>query len=428
MSKFQLTLSIVFGAFIILAVILFSVYKGSSEARADIVVWGPVPETQFNQLVSTAGLNTKLLMYNYVEKSEATLEKDFTEALATGSGPDLIILPSSLVYKDRNKLLEIPYTSISKGDYQNTFIDEGDLFLSQNGIYALPFEVDPMVLYWNKSSFASAGLAKPIAYWDEIYAASNSLTVKDAAGNITKSVIALGETKNIPHAKDILSLLMLQAGAHITELLNDIGLQATLSSSQNLPVNPAGAAVDFYTQFSDPQKPFYSWNRSLLPAQSSFLVGDSAMYLGFASEYKTLKAKSPTLNIGIASVPQSRTSAGNVTYGKLYGIAISRQSKNVSAALSAALGLISNASQSALTGISGLPSVRRDLLSARQTDPALQVFSTAAIQSKGWIDPNAAATETVFKNLIDNVTSGRARTTEAVLQAEGELQAVIDSK
>lgn len=427
MSKFQLTLSIVFGAFIIIAVVLFSLYKGTSKGKVNVVVWGSMPATQFNQLIYTGNLNTNLVSYTYVEKSEDAIENDFTEALATASAPDLIILPSSLVYKDRTKLYEIPYSSVSQGNYQNTFIDEGDIFLDSSGIYALPFEVDPLVLYWNKSAFSSAGLAKPISYWDEIYNASGRLTVKDAAGNITKSVMALGETKNIPHAKDILTLLMLQAGSSITEQ-GQSGLQSTLLSNQNLPINPAGAAVDFYTQFSDPQKPFYSWNRSLLPAQSSFLVGDSSMYIGYASELKTLKAKSPTLNIGIAPVPQSRTSAGVMTLGKLYGIAISRQTADPAATLSAALTLVSNASQTLLTGISGLPPVRRDLLSTNPTDPAAQVFYTAALQSKGWIDPDAVATNQVFVDLIDSVTSGRARTSDAINQANSALQAVIDNK
>lgn len=427
MSKFQLGLLAVFGAFIVIAVILFSVYRGSSKGRADITIWGTMPAGEFNAIATNAGLNTKQVTYTYVEKREATLDRDFTEALATAAGPDLIILPQSSVYKNREKLVQIPYSRVGQGDYQNTFIDIANTFLGSQGIYALPYMIDPLVLYWNRDTFSTAGLTKPIGYWDELYAAAERFTVKDAAGNITRSVMALGETRNIPHAKDIISLLMLQAGSPIVEVTSG-GLRSALASNQGLPINPTSAAVDFYTQFSNPAKPYYSWNRSLLPALSSFSVGDSAMYVGFASELKSIRAKSPTLNIGVASVPQSRTSRNAITYGKLYGIGISRQAKDPAAALSAALALVSQAAQSALTEITGLPPVRRDLLSARPSDAALQAFYTAAIQSRGWIDPNPAESDKIFKEMIDSVTSGRARTTEAVQQADSALQAVIDNR
>jgi ABC-type glycerol-3-phosphate transport system substrate-binding protein len=427
MSKFQLGLLAVFGAFIVIAVILFSVYRGSGSGLSRITVWGSMTSADFNSIVSEAGLNTKEVAYTYVEKREATLDQEYTEALATNSGPDLIILPQSSVYKNREKLLQIPYSSVSQGDYQNTFIDVANTFMGSQGIYAIPFFIDPLVLYWNKDTFSSAGLVKPVGYWDELYAAADKFTVKDSAGNITKSVMALGETKNIPHAKDILSLLMLQAGSPIVEV-NSTGLNSALSSNQGLPLNPTSAAVDFYTQFSDPAKPFYSWNRSLLPALSSFSVGDSAMYVGFASELRSLRAKSPTLNIGLATVPQSRTSKNVITYGKLYGVAISRQAANPGAALSAALSLASSGAQAALVKTTGLPPIRRDLLSVRQSDQALQVFYTAAIQSRGWIDPNPSGTDKIFRELIDSVTSGRARTSEAVQQADNSLQALIDGR
>jgi ABC-type glycerol-3-phosphate transport system substrate-binding protein len=426
MSKFQLTLLIVFGAFIMIAVLVFSLYRGSAGSASHITIWGPMPASDFTRLVNDAKLNSKTLSITYIEKSEGTLDRDYTEALARGTGPDLVILPHSLVYKTRQKLMQIPYASVSRGDYENTFIDEGDIFLDANGIYALPFAIDPLVMYWNKATFSSAGLAKPIGYWDELYAATEKLTVKDSAGNITKSAMALGETKNIPHAKDILTLLMLQAGSPIA-VNEPYGLVSHLASNENLPINPAGAAIDFYTQFSNSSKPFYSWNRSLLPAQNSFAVGDSAMYIGFASELKSIRAKSPTLNIGVAPVPQSRTSGSSISFGKLYGIAISKSTTDAKGALNAALLLISNSTQSVWTGITGLPPVRRDLLSIKQNDSAMQVFYTAAIQAKGWLDPDGSATQKVFTDTINAVTSGRSRTTEAVFDANTALQAVIDN-
>lgn len=428
MSKFQIILLSVFGVAIVAAVLVFSLYRGGSSTSANLSVWGTLPAEEFIAFLSDARLNqNKNISFTYTEKPAATIDRDFTEALATGKGPDLIILPETLVRKETKKLMRIPFASVSEADYKNTFIEEGNIFLDQSGAYALPIAIDPMVLYWNRDVFASAALAKPIGYWDEMYAASEKLTQRDAAGNITKSAIALGETKNIPHAKDILAMLILQAGNPITT--NDsFGYRSVLSQSFNTPVVPAHAAVEFYTQFSNPQKPFYSWNRSLLPALSSFSVGDSAMYLGFASEYKNIRAKSPTLNVGVARVPQSRTSPNVMTLGRLYGVSVTIGTKNPAAALQGALLLVSNQMAAKLSSLTGMPPARRDLLATRPSDEAGAAFYTAALQSRGWIDPDGAETAKIFTTLIDAVTSGRSATTEAVGNADQALQAVIDNQ
>src|SRR3989344_4017322 len=191
-------------------------------------------------------------------------------------------------------------------------------------------------------------------YWDEIYASAANLSKRDAAGNLVLSVMALGEARNIPHAKDILSLLLLQAGTPITGLVNR-ELRSQISLNFGTPVLPGEAALDFYTQFSNPTKVYFSWNRSLIDAQTHFTSGDSAYYLGFASELRALRSKNPTLNFGFSLVPQSRVSGKTVTFGRLRGIAISRGSKNPSAALAVALKLVSKEASQALSEILMLP-------------------------------------------------------------------------
>jgi len=425
MSKFQLILLIVFGAFIVVAVILFSMSRGGGVALPNIVIWGDIPASSFNGLLDTSGLrNSPAAIIQYVEKPNATFDADFTEALALGSGPDLVILSQENFWKERNKLALIPSSSISQKDFTSTFIEEGELFYNQDGTYALPLIVDPLVLYWNRDLFSKASIALPPKFWDEIYGYAQKLTEKDNAGNITKSAIALGEAKNVPNNKDILSLLMLQAGTPITSMTNG-NLQTEFNNSFGLPINPAQAALDFYTQFSNPAKPFYTWNRSLKSAGTAFTSGDSAMYIGYASELKNLMAKNPTLNLGIALLPQSRISNKAITFSRLSAVAIVRNSKNSSAALNVALSLVSKDVMTSLSKILSLPPTRRDLLSTKPTDLAQSVFYDAAIQSKGWLDPDDSKTTQIFTDMIDSVTSGRARTSEALSTAGDQINALI---
>lgn len=429
MSKFQIVLLVVFGAFIILAVILFSRSRGSGGADAgQLQVWGTLSSYEFNNMVTAAGLvKNGVPTFAYTEKAEGKIDSDFTEALAEGRGPDLVILSLENLLKERNKLFLIPNASVKPSDFVSTFINEGELFQNSEGSYALPMYVDPLVLYWNRDLFNAAAFAKPPVYWDEIYTFVTKLTTKDNAGNITASAMALGEAKNIPHAKEILSLLMLQAG---TPIVNRVGveLRAALNENFGQPQIPAQAALDFYTQFANPQKTFYSWNRSLPSADSSFASGKSAMYLGFASELSVLRAKNPTGDISVAPVPQSRASGKIITFGKIYGVAISRSARDIAAALIGATTLVSKASVSALVGATTLVPARRDILSNKPSDQAGFVFYGAALQSRGWLDPDALKTKKIFTDMIESVTSGRARVDESVNNANSSVNALLEQK
>lgn len=426
MSKFQIVLLCVFGFFILVAVVVFAFYRGGSSSQATVTVWGSIPSEDFNLLYSTGGLpQDNNLTINYVEKKATTLESEFTEALASGRGPDLIILPQDELWRNKSKLIAVPYTSVSAKDFTDTYVEAAELYLLPEGIYGFPITIDPLVLYYNRDMLSSAAISKPVGYWDEVYNSTLTLSKRDAAGNLVKSAVALGETKNIAHAKDILALLMLQAGTPITAFQGS-DLRSVLSYNFDLPVAPAVSALDFYTQFSNPTKQYYSWNRALPEAQTRFTSGDLAYYIGYASELRTLKSKNPTLNFGVVSVPQSRVSGKIVTAARLQAISISRGTTNPGAALTAALRLVASGSSQIIANSLALPPARRDLLSKRPTDSIYPIFYNAALQAKSWVDPNASGTEKVFDDMIDAVTSGRARTVEAVTSANTQLEALTN--
>jgi ABC-type glycerol-3-phosphate transport system substrate-binding protein len=426
MSKFQIILLALFGFFILAAVLVFSLYKGgNSSQQATVTVWGTLPANVVNGLTRSAPFRNTETSIQYRELSPATLQAAFTEALAVGEGPDLIILPQDEVWAARAKLTAIPYASVSERSFADAFAEGGETFLSASGIYALPLATDPLVLYYNRDLLSTAGIAKPLAYWDEIYAQAAKLTVRDAAGNITQTAIALGETRNIANFKDILSLLFLQAGSTITEWAPSGTLRSSLLANPGLPVSPAESALDFYTQFANPSKPFYSWNRSLPEAQTAFASGDAAYYVGFASELASIKRKSPTLNFAVAPVPQSRVANRALTAGKIYGVALVRGSRNQEAALAAALQLVSAESVSELVKLIDLVPARRDLLASAPTDAFGPVFYQAGLQARGWLDPNPAETRAAFQEAVEGVTGGRLRLSQALAALSEKLDKLI---
>lgn len=425
MSKFQLGLLILFGFCIVAAVFIFSRTQNTADLSAKLTVWGSISAYDFSSMLSGSGLDkSKTVSFTYVEKRADTLDSELTEALAEGKGPDIVILPVESLLRQKSKLLLIPNASVKPALFSQTFITEGELFQTSEGTYALPLFVDPMVLYWNRSLLAKAGLATPPVYWDQIYDYIAKLTTKDAAGNIVASAIALGESRNIPHVKDILSLLMIQAGSPIVASTAS-GMRAALNASGGSATNPAQAALSFYTQFADPTKSFNTWNRSLLAADTNFAAEKSAMYLGFASELPTLKAKNPTLDLGIAPVPQSRVSGRSETFGRLYGAAIARGALNPSAALEGVIALAGKDAAGTIAKSTSLIPARRDILANTPGDPAGFVFYSAALQSRGWLDPDAAKTQKIFSDMAESVTSGRARVEGAVSTANNALDALL---
>jgi len=427
MTPFQLVLTGIFATFIIIGVAFFALFRGGNNSGpvSNVAIWGLMSESQFSQLLETTGLSENpSFKITYARANPDTYDQDFIEILARGQAPDLIMIPHTSLLRHRDKLLAIPYTSYPERDFRNNFIQEGEIFLSPDGVLALPIIVDPLVMYWNRTLFSNAGIAVPPKYWDEFFNLTERMVKKDQAFNITQATLAFGEYQNVTNAKAILSTLIMQAGSPIATRTGD-SVSSVLSSTFNQPIIPAEAAVNYYTEFSNPVKSFYSWNRSLPSSRDYFTAGDLAVYFGFASELDFISAKNPNLNFDAAVVPQSRGGAETITFGNIMGLAIPRASQNPSAAFAVASLLTSLESIQEVSLLVGLPPVRRDVLSNKPSDPFLATFYDSALWSRGWLDPDRNATSQIFKTMIESITSGQKRVSGAVQEASSSLQKLL---
>jgi ABC-type glycerol-3-phosphate transport system substrate-binding protein len=423
---FQLVILILFGAFIIGGVLFFVVFKGSSNAVANagsVTIWGTIPNGEISSALSTIQRKTSgLAGVTYTEKDPATYDSDILNAFATGNGPDLILLDQDQLISYSKRIILIPFSSYSERTFRDTFFDEAGLLVFPSGIAGVPFAYDPIVMYWNRDMFASAGIVNPPAYWDEMLTDVPKLTETNDNNDVLKSGLAFGESTNVDHFKDILSLLMLQAGSPITTVGSGGDVSLSLeSNTENNGQYPGDAALQFFTQFSNPIKTVYSWNRALPDARQEFLSGDLAIYFGYASEYKDLKAANPNLNFDLAAVPQSRTASHRSSTGKMTFFAIPKLSKNQNGAFIAALGLTTAEAEGLFIVDSKLPPVRRDLLSETPDDAYQSVLYDSAIIAHGWLDPNPTASTAIFARMIDEVTSGAKQVSSAVSEADAAL-------
>lgn len=431
LSTFQIILFVILGFAIIIGVLVFSFQRSKSEnTSAPVTMWGTLPGTVIRELSEKINeAKRDSLVLNYVEFTAEEFEAKLIEALASGTGPDLIVLNDDLLVKHENKLAIIPYESFPQKTFKDTFIEAGDILLKKDGIVGFPWVVDPLVMYYNKSILNSEGVAVPPKFWDEVLALVPTLVKKDATFNISRAVVSFGEFRNVTNAKDIFATLVMQAGNPIVtrnyapaETFERTEFISIFADRLGFNLVPAEAALTFFTQFSNPAKASYSWNRGLPSSQAMFLSGDLIFYFGFASEYEILQRKNPNLNFDVAIIPQSRTVQNQkTTYGDLYMVGLIKNSPNIASAFNAAYMLTLPENIATLSSIMNLPPVRRDLLVGKNDNAALQTFYSSALITKPFVDPSVKDTTAIWTNMVESIVSGRSSESDAVLRADSEM-------
>jgi ABC-type glycerol-3-phosphate transport system substrate-binding protein len=203
------------GIAIIGAVIMFAVNtaRGPVSTNGVVVMWGTLSQNSFSSVLQ--GLENdgnKIDGLKYVEKDPTTLNDELLDAIVEGSAPDLVLLDEKQIITNQKRMKTIPFTSFPLRDYQDRFIDESSLYITDEGIIGFPFLVDPVVMFYNKNILANAGYSKPPQTWTEVLAIAPTLTQKDSSFNISKSTIALGSFDNVTNSKNIFWTLVLQAG------------------------------------------------------------------------------------------------------------------------------------------------------------------------------------------------------------------------
>ncbi len=429
-KSIQIIILTVFGAFAIVGLVMFATYsnKSKSENIGRVVIWGTVDQTIMSKYLEALRTNDekfKNVLY------AAYPEKDFllkvTDALASGEGPDVIILNNEELLKYKSKLYPIPYKTFDKRRYKDTFIPGAEVFMSPDGIYAVPFAVDPMVLYWNRDIFADNAYVEPPKLWREVPEMSRKMTERDKANNILLATIALGTYNNIQNAKGIIATLLMQIGSGITKYNVDTGrIYSGLTD-----INQSSKAFKFYTAFANPVSNVYSWNRSLPNSIDMFAEDRLAMYLGFVSDLPTILAKNPHLNFDVAMLPQvDKSDADKKTrvYGKVWAFAITKASANKSGAFQFVTSILNPQYSELLSDSLGIVNVQKTILKKRPDDPLKVIFRDSAIISESFLDPDPNATRDILSEAIAVIISGQNLVQDAVLRAEAKITALLQDE
>lgn len=429
-SLFQGILLGVFALGALVGLFVFATHTATiNNEGGPVAVWGTLPgESVHAVLVSAVKSDPAFKNVSYEEKDPATLASDLSAAIATGSAPDLVLASQEELRALARFIEPVPLSALPARAFANTFIDEGNLLALPNGggYYGVPFLVDPLVLFANRAILSSSGIAQTPTTWEALTGLVPKAAVLTPSRQITRGLIALGTYDNVKNARGILSSLFLQTGVRPSSYSATGILSGSLTGSGFGGGDRSGQAVlNFYTQFADPSKVSYTWNASLADSRQAFLAGDLALYIGYVSEARFLKAANPNLSFDVAPLPQPATTAGKSAYGLLYSFMIPRGERNAAGAYQAASRLADAALQDTAATTLGLAPAARAALAAIHEDPVAAVAYEEALYAAGWLSPAPADTDTVFSGMIGNMISGRLTAETALANAERSLTQLL---
>lgn len=376
------------------------------------------------------------IIINYRRLREEEFERELIDALAEDRGPDIFSMPNNSINKYLTKLQPLPPTtklayettqrslgikketiievketnSITTAQLKQNFVDVVfDDVVRSNQIYALPLYVDSLVLFYNKDLLNNAGIPLPPSNWLDLQENVKKLTFQNQNGELIQSGVALGTADNVDNAVDVLTLLMIQNGAEMTNGNRNVTFGFIPNSFPDKTYNPGPEAIRFYTDFSNSVKEVYTWSDKFPNSIDAFAQGIAAMMFGYSSDIEKLEAKRQgKLNYGIAKMPQieGRPNINNARY-QVYGV--SNKSKNVNAAWDF-IQYMTRADQAKIyLDNAQKPTALRSLISEQLQNENLQNFADQVLTAKNWYQGSEPETmEEAIKEMIRSIRQGQS--------------------
>lgn len=411
---------------LILPVFFSGLFAGLSPCKekqppaATLEFWSVFDDSDVYQpLITEFKTQYPYITINYYKKSVSSYEKDLIDALAAGRGPDIFSIHNTWLPKHEDKLAAAPDALITPQKFKEVFVDvAAQDFIDGGKVYAFPWAVDTLTLFYNKDLLNSAGIVSPPQTWAEFNTDVEKLVRRDAKNNILQAGAALGTARNINRSTDILAALMLQSGAKmVSDDKNYATFEQTISSGVGESFNPGQQALLYYTNFANPTKRVYTWNQYQHYSLDAFIEGKAAMTLNYAYQIPVIKARSPHLNFGVAALPQISQTGTKVNFANYWGQAVAKNSQYQAYAWQFLAWLAGAEPQKKYLAAAQKPSARRDLIEAQKSDETLGIFAEQALSAKSWWEIDSSAIEQIFADMIESVVSGSAAADDALRAA-----------
>ncbi|MFC1598455.1 ABC transporter substrate-binding protein [Patescibacteria group bacterium] len=386
------------------------------------------------------------VLINYRNFTFDTFEDELLNALAKDRGPDIVSLHNTWQkkYQFDEFISPMPPTitmdyEIKKGTIQKqtfteqrtnptlTLRDIKSLFpdvvfdnqVINNQVWGLPLSIDTLALFYNTDLLNNAGIIFPPKDWTEFKNQVIKLTKLDERNNIVQSGAAIGTANNIERAPDILSLLMMQNNAPMTDEFGNIMFNK-VAKGDVVEFVPAQQALNFYTSFASPAKQVYTWNDTKKNSLEAFMAGETAFFLGYAYHIPIIETQAPKINFEVAPAPQGRV---KVSYANYWVETAISKSENIDEAWDFIIFMATNkeANKSYLD-TSRKPTAMLEFIEEQAQDIRLSAFANQLLTAKSWYKGKSPDVyELAFNDMINQALAGEFNPQEILDLAVNKL-------
>jgi len=339
MDKKKKTLLIILGsvlAILIIVTVVLLINKansdnndGSDVGTGELVYWGLwEPSSVMQPLIDEyedAHPGIKIL---YSQQTSTNYESRLYTRLQQSSSssepaPDIFRIHNTWTPKYYSYLYALPTTVMTQAQYASTFYPTATAdFTAKDGkIYAMPLEIDGLVVFYNKQLLTAAGVTTPPTDWDSFIDLAQKLTKKDSTGRITQSGLAIGTANNVTHAPEILSFLLLEQGV---DIIDETKTTVTLNTTK------AQSVLDTYTSFAMGDNAI--WSPDLETDLNMFFEGKLAMMIAPSWRAFDIIQSASTIEFGTTTLPQLAANLEPIYFSTYWGEAVSKNCENPTAA------------------------------------------------------------------------------------------------
>lgn len=409
----------------------------------------------FSQLIADYQTAHPNVTINYRQLRSDEYEKELVNALAEDRGPDIFSVHQMDLNAYKAKIAPLPtaltlsvvetkgtikkeqitslkkFSTISLKSVRDKFTDQifQDVVLLDelgNGrVYGLPLAMDTLALFVNRDILNAAGIPSAPTTWDEFQAAVKKIAKVDKNGKITQAAASLGLAKNVERAGDIALLLMMQNGATIANEIGRVVFNEIPEALRFRRANPAADALRFYTDFANPDKEVYTWNKDMPNSLEAFAMGKTAFFFGYAYHLPTVKARAPKLNLAIVKVPQI---AGNpeINFANYWVESVSKKSKYQDTAWDFVQFMTTDERVKSYLVVAKKPAALRSLLKGQFDDLDLGAFAAEVLTAKTWYRGlDSKVSEEALSAMIEAVANAGQTAEEAIDFAVRQINQTI---
>lgn len=407
---------------LVLAGFLFYFFKNKTTREVGtITMWGFEDPVIWQPILDNFQSETKLKV-SYTQVSQNNYETTLLESFAEQTTPDIFPLRSDWFTKHSNKITQSS-NKVSIPEYY-TYAKS---ILSDNDKYkGITISQDSLALFYNKDLVGSLN-STDMQYWDQIKTWASANTIKQV-NNITTASIPMGTGSNINYSADILSALLMQNNATMSDTSdNFVQYDQVIQKTGVGDYYPGKEGLEFFTTFAQANQSNYSWNSAMPNSLEAFGSGKVKTYLGYAQDISVLKNKYPLLNYDVLPLPQIRNSEKNFSIAQFWSLSVSRDSArpNNSWKLLEYITKTDNINRLdlALKLPSPYPSV-----SASTNNTSIKIFEEQAKTSGNWVKFDQTKLDAYLLTAADDVVSNNQNSKIAIEAAAKKTNDFIKTR